>query len=146
MSPALSGALFIPLSISTSLFMWIGGNLLDRGRSLRFIAWGTLLVSVSILLFAFLPMKASIWIIGLLMVCRGIGVGLSGMSISAIGMQALPEEDMHEGSVLSTMIERLASSFAVMGMTLYYDMRWQWLVVHGRTVELARWGLFKRFA
>lgn len=143
LSPALSGALFIPLSISTSLFMWIGGNLLDRGRSLQFIAWGTLLVSVSILTFAFLPMGASIWIIGVLMACRGIGVGLSGMSISAIGLQALPEEDMHEGSVLSTTIERLASSFAVMGMTLYYDMRWQWLAEHGRATELAKWGAVK---
>lgn len=139
LSPALSGALFIPLSVSTSLFMWIGGKLLDRGRSLRFIIWGTLLVSVSILSFAWLPMGASIWIIGVLMVCRGIGVGLSGMSISAIGLQALPDDDMHEGSVLSTMIERLASSFAVMGMTLYYDMRWQDLAGTGRTVEMAKW-------
>ncbi|QKS58605.1 MFS transporter [Paenibacillus barcinonensis] len=140
LSPALSGALFIPLSICTSLFMWIGGNWLDRGRSLRFIAWGTLLVSLSILIFAFLPMGPPIWIIGVLMACRGIGVGLSGMSITSLGLQALPEEDMHEGSVLCTTIERLASSFAVMGMTLYYDMRWQWLAGHGRAVDLAKWG------
>ena len=67
-------------------------------------------------------------------------MGLSGMSISAIGLQALPDEDMHEGSVLSTTIERLASSFAVMGLTLYYDMRWQWLAENGRAVHLAKWG------
>ncbi|OMF63527.1 MFS transporter [Paenibacillus sp. FSL R5-0766] len=143
LSPALSGALFIPLSICTSLFMWIGGSLLDRGRSIHFIAWGTLLVSISILSFAVLPMGASIWIIGMLMACRGIGVGLSGMSISAIGLQALPDEDMHEGSVLSTTIERLASSFAVMGLTLYYDMRWQWLAGAGTSMEMAKWGALK---
>ncbi|MDR6725660.1 EmrB/QacA subfamily drug resistance transporter [Paenibacillus amylolyticus] len=143
MSPALSGALFIPLSICTSLFMWIGGSLMDRGRSLQFIAWGTALVAFSIVSFAFLPLNTPLIILVLLMACRGIGVGLSGMSISALGLQALSEEDMHEGSALSTTIERLASSFAIMGLTLFYDMRWQWLAQTGASVEMAKWGALR---
>lgn len=139
LSPSLSGMMFLPAAVCTSLFMWVGGTLMDKGKSLRFIIWGTLLVSLSLLAFALLPQGTAVAVMLLLMACRGMGIGLSGMSVSTIGLQALPDEDMHEGSALSTTIQRLVSSFALMVLTLFYDERWQGMAQAGQAVDSAKW-------
>jgi len=74
---------------------------------------------------------------------RGIGNGLSDMTMTAIGLQALPEEDLHEGAALSNTIQRLASSFAVMLLALYYDVRWSMIAQSGESVEIAKWMAIK---
>lgn len=143
LSPSVAGALFIPTAVFTSLFVWVGGNWLDKGKSLKFIAYGIGFVAVSVLSFAFVPTGVSLIIVICLMALRGVGNGLSDMTMTAIGLQALPEEDLHEGSALSNTIQRLASSFAVMLLAVYYDVRWQMLAKSGETVEHAKWMTLK---
>lgn len=142
-SPSLTGAMFIPTALFTSLFVWIGGSWLDAGKSLKFIAYGIGFVAISVLSFAFVPHNLSLIFIILLMSLRGIGNGLSDMTITAIGLQSLPEEDLHEGSVLSNTIQRLASSFAVMLLAVYYDVRWQMIAKTGVAAENAKWMTLK---
>ncbi len=139
LSPSVSGLMFLPGAITTSLFMWIGGNWFDRGQNKRFIAWGTVVVVLALGSFVFLPQSTGIVILILLMACRGAGMGLSGMSVSALGLQALPEEDMHEGSALATTLQRLISSFALIILTLFYDGRWQMLTGAGYATPTAQW-------
>ncbi|XEC94534.1 MFS transporter [Paenibacillus tarimensis] len=143
LSPSLTGAMFIPTAICTSLFVWMGGNFIDSGRSLHFIAYGIGFIAISIFAFAFVPQGVSFVIIGLLMALRGIGNGLSSMTITTIGLNALPEEDLHEGSALSSTLERLASSFAVMLLAVYYDVRWRWIMQSGEAAEYAKWTALK---
>ncbi|WP_411346594.1 MFS transporter [Paenibacillus sp. WLX1005] len=146
LSPSLSGMMFLPTAIGTSLFMWIGGTWMDKGQSRRFIAWGALLVTGTLMAFAWLPdmtTTIAVLVIVVLMALRGIGMGLSGMSVSAIGLQALPEEDMHEGSALATTLQRLISSFALIILTLFYDARWQMLVTAGQSASLAQWAALR---
>ncbi|WP_246070560.1 MFS transporter [Paenibacillus kobensis] len=139
LSPSVSGAMFIPTAIFTSLFVWIGGSLVDAGRSLKFIAYGIICIVVSVAAFAFVPQGVSLFLIIVLMALRGIGNGLSDMTITAIGLGALPEEDLHEGSALSNTIQRLASSFAVMLLATYYDVRWQMIANTGEAAKHAKW-------
>jgi|GEM_PF-841435 Arabinose efflux permease len=139
LSPSASGALFIPTAVCTSLFVWMGGRWLDAGKSLRFIAYGIGMVALSVLSFAFVSTSVSLVFVIVLMTLRGIGNGLSDMTMTAIGLQALPEEDMHEGSALSNTLQRLASSFAVMLLAAYYDIRWTMLANSGIATEQARW-------
>lgn len=139
LSPSASGALFIPTAVCTSLFVWIGGRWLDAGKSLRFIAYGIGMVALSVLSFAFVSTSVSLVIVIVLMALRGIGNGLSDMTMTAIGLQALSEEDMHEGSALSNTLQRLASSFAVMLLAAYYDIRRTMLAGSGMAAEHARW-------
>lgn len=143
LSPTLSGAMFIPAAVFTSLFVWIGGSLIDKGRPLGFIAYGIGFIAVSVLLFAFVPKEASIIIIALLMALRGIGNGLSNMTVATIGLNSLPEEDLHEGSALASTIERLTSSFAVMLLAVYYDIRWPMIAQSGVSAEYAKWIVLK---
>lgn len=138
-SPSLAGAMFIPTAICTSLFVWVGGNLIDTGKSLNFIANGVCLIAISILLFAFVPKDVSVIIIVILMALRGIGIGLSNMTITTIGLNSLKDEDLHEGSALSNTIKRLASSIAVMILTVYYDVRWQMINQLGESAQHAKW-------
>ncbi len=139
LSPSLTGAMFIPTAIFTSLFVWIGGYFLDSGKPLYFIAYGIVLMTLSISLFAFIPQEVPLFVLVLLMSLRGMGNGLSDMTITTIGLNALPEEDLHEGSALSNTIQRLFSSFTVMLLALYYDIRWQSMVQSGETMEAAKW-------
>ncbi|WP_236611106.1 MFS transporter [Halalkalibacterium ligniniphilum] len=143
LSPSLTGAMFIPAAIFTSLFVWVGGNLLDSGKPLNFIAYGIGFIVISISLFAFVPKEVSLIVIVLLMSVRGIGYGLSNMTVATIGLNSLPEEDLHEGSVLSNTIQRLTSSFTVMLLAVYYDVRWQMMAQSGESVEYAKWMALK---
>lgn len=139
LSPSLTGVLFIPTAICTSLFVWVGGNLIDSGKSMRFIVYGTGLISISILLFAFIPKGVPLFFIIILMAIRGIGVGLSNMPVTTIGLNSLKDDDLHEGSALSNTIKRLASSFSIILLTIYYDVRWQMIIQSGERPDLAKW-------
>lgn len=143
LSPSLTGAMFIPTAICTSLFIWIGGNLIDSGKSLYFIAYGIGLIAISVLLFAFVPKGASLIVIVILMAVRGVGIGLSNMTVTTIGLNSLPDEDLHEGSALSNTIKRLASSFTVMLLTVYYDVRWERINRLGESAQYAKWMALK---
>jgi EmrB/QacA subfamily drug resistance transporter len=139
LSPSLTGAMFIPTAVLTSLFVWLGGRWIDAGKSLRFIAYGIGFIAVSIFSFAFVSEGVPIALLLILMALRGVGNGLSDMTVTAIGLNALPEEDLHEGSALSSTIQRLASSFAVMLLAVYFELRTQLLIGAGELAEQARW-------
>ncbi len=143
LSPSITGAMFIPAAICTSLFVWIGGNLMDSGKSLHFIAYGIGLVAISVLLFAFVPKETSLLVIVFLMAVRGSGIGLSNMTVTTVGLNSLTDDDLHEGSALSNTIKRLASSFAVMLLTGYYDIRWQMISRTGESAQYAKWMALK---
>ncbi|QGQ99115.1 MFS transporter [Paenibacillus psychroresistens] len=143
LSPSMTGAMFIPTALFTSLFVWVGGSLVDSGKSLKFIAYGIGCIAVSVLAFAFVPQGVSFIVLLLLMSLRGIGNGLSDMTVTAIGLNSLQEEDLHEGSALSNTIQRLTSSFAIMLLGLYYDVRWQMVVQSGELAEHAKWTILK---
>ncbi|WP_239617995.1 MFS transporter [Cohnella mopanensis] len=143
LSPSVAGAMFIPTALFTSLFVWIGGSLMDSGKSLKFISYGIGFIAVSVASFAFLPKEASFLVIIVLMALRGIGNGLSDMTVTAIGLNALPEDDLHEGSALSNTLQRLASSFAVMLLAVYYEVRWQMIAQSGQLAETAKWTALK---
>lgn len=143
LSPSLTGAMFIPTAICTSLFVWIGGNLIDSGKSLYFIAYGIGLIAISVLLFAFVSKEVSLIVIIILMAIRGMGIGLSNMTITTIGLNSLKDDDLHEGSALSNTIKRLASSIAVMVLTVYYDVRWQMVNRLGESAQHAKWMALK---
>jgi DHA2 family multidrug resistance protein-like MFS transporter len=143
LSPTLTGAMFIPTAICTSMFVWLGGNLIDSGKSLNFIAYGVGLIAVSVLLFAFVPKEVSLIVIIILMAVRGIGIGLSNMTVTTIGLNSLSNDDLHEGAALSNTIKRLTSSFTVMLLTGYYDIRWQMINRLGEPAYFAKWMALK---
>ncbi len=137
------GAMFIPTAIFTSLFMWLGGHWMDKGKSKNFIVVGIVIVAISIISFSFLPKSVSIFVLILLMIGRGIGGGLSNMTVTTIGLHTLSQEELHEGSALASTIERFSSSFAVMLLTIYYDFRWSMLINAGLSVADAKWMAIK---
>ncbi|MGE8080821.1 MFS transporter [Peribacillus loiseleuriae] len=143
LSPSITGAIFIPTAICTSLFVWIGGNLIDSGKYLHFITFGIVLIAISVLLFAFISTGTSLIVIALLMAVRGCGIGLSNMTVTTIGLNSLADEDLHEGSALSNTIKRLASSLTVMLLTCYYDIRWQMISRSGDSIQFAKWMALK---
>lgn len=136
---SLIGAMFIPTAIFTSLFMWLGGLWMDRGQSKNFIVVGIVIVALSILSFSLLPSSVSLVVLTILMIGRGIGGGLSNMTVTTIGLHTLSQEELHEGSALASTIERFSSSFAVMLLTIYYEFRWYSLANTGVSLADAKW-------
>ncbi|MFD0672085.1 MFS transporter [Cohnella sp. GCM10027633] len=133
LSPSVAGAMFVPVAVCTSLFGWIGGRWVDDGRPLGYIAWGIALMAASSFAFFFVGPGASFIVVLTLMTLRGIGNGLSDMTMTTIGLNALPNEDTHEGASLSNTLQRLVSSFAVLLLALYYDIRTEALALAGMT-------------
>ncbi len=140
---SLVGAMFIPTAIFTSLFMWLGGLWMDKGNSKKFIIVGIVIVALSILSFSLLPNSVSLSILIILMIGRGIGGGLSNMTVTTIGLHTLAQEELHEGSALASTIERFSSSFAIMLLTIYYEFRWNLLVKSGISLAYAKWMALK---
>ncbi|OES44768.1 MFS transporter [Domibacillus iocasae] len=139
LSPSVTGALFLPTAVCTSLFVWIGGSLIDSGTSLHFIAVGIGLIGFSVLLLALVSKEVSLLVLVALMAVRGIGIGLSNMTVTTVGLSALNDSDLHEGSALANTIKRLASSVTVMILTVYYDLRWQAVHQLGENADRAKW-------
>jgi EmrB/QacA subfamily drug resistance transporter len=140
---SLVGAMFIPTAIFTSLFMWLGGFWMDRGKSKNFIVVGIIIVALSILSFSLLPSSVSLVVLIILMIGRGIGGGLSNMTVTTIGLHTLSQEELHEGSALASTIERFSSSFAVMLLTIYYEFRWNSLANTVGSLADAKWMALK---
>ena len=111
----------------------------DKGKSLRFIAYGVGLIAISVFLFAFVTKEASLVVIVTLMAVRGIGIGLSNMTVTTIGLNSLTDDNLHEGSALSNTIKRLGSSVTVMLLVGYYDVRWQMISRLGENAQYAKW-------
>lgn len=139
LTPSITGTMFIPTAIFSSLFVWIGGSFIDSGKSFNFIAYGIVLISISVLIFAFIPNNVSLVVIAVLMAIRGIGMGLSNMTVTTIGFNSLNDKDLPEASALSNTIKRLFSSFTVMLLSVYYEIRWKILWESGEVVQKAKW-------
>lgn len=139
LSPTITGALFIPTAIFTSMFVWIGGNFLDTGKSIHFILFGVGLIIGSILMFVWVPQEVSLLFIIVMMSIRGVGIGLSNMTVITIGLNSLSNDYLHEGSALSNTIKRLVSSITMMALTGYYEIRWQMLQRMGESVLDSKW-------
>lgn len=115
-----TGLVFLPTAIAAALCAPYAGRLIDGGRSRGAVAFGMASTVVGLLGLAWLGAEAPLWAIAVLMAMRGLG--FSYLPVTALGLNALPDERISQASAMNNISRRLASSLGVVVLSLYYDM------------------------
>jgi hypothetical protein len=61
-------------------------------------------------LFFFINLCTPLWIIVILMMLRGAGMGLTNMPATTTGMNATPEDMVAQGSAMNNVVRRMCSA------------------------------------
>ncbi|MBE0343763.1 MFS transporter, partial [Paenibacillus sp. 28ISP30-2] len=80
-------------------------------------------------------MTSPLWMIFVLMMLRGIGLGLSNMPATTAGLNAIPDELVAQGSAMNNVMRRLTSSLGMVVISIYFEVRKAQLLVVGYSLE-----------
>lgn len=118
-----SGILLMPQSIAMAIMMPISGKLMDKYGIGPIGLVG--LVTMSVTTFELHNLAADSmheWI-DMILTIRGIGIGLCMMTLSTVGMNAVPRQNVGDASPLSNVLRQVMSSFAIALLTVCMQTR-----------------------
>lgn len=130
-SVIMTGLVFLPHALISGLFMSIGGRLLDRNGPRGVVTIGLIILSVTTLLLSFLSLSSPVWVIVLLMIFRGMGMGLCNIPATTAGMNAIPEQMIAQGSAMTNVVRQMSSSMGVVFISIYYEVRKSQIFANG---------------
>jgi len=118
-----SGILLMPQSIAMAIMMPISGKLMDKYGIGPIGLVG--LVTMSVTTFELHNLAADSmheWI-DMILTIRGIGIGLCMMTLSTVGMNAVPRQNVGDASPLSNVLRQVMSSFSIALLTVAMQTR-----------------------
>jgi EmrB/QacA subfamily drug resistance transporter len=118
-----TGLLLMPQSIAMALMMPISGKLMDKHGVGPIGLVGLLIMSVTTFELHNLASDSTHEWINMIMTIRGIGIGLCMMTLSTVGMNAVPRESVGDASPLSNVLRQVMSSFAIALLTVSMQAR-----------------------
>ncbi|WP_027964067.1 DHA2 family efflux MFS transporter permease subunit [Halalkalibacillus halophilus] len=118
-----TGLIFLPSALASGLFMSIGGKLLDKKGPRFVIPVGLALLSSASLAFGFIELTTAFWVVVVIYIFHGIGLGLGNMPATTAGMNSIPEHLVAQGSAMNNLIRQFASSFGIVFFSVYYEIR-----------------------
>ena len=130
-----TGLIFLPSALFTGIFMTIAGRILDRNGPKKIVTVGLFVTGFATMMLGFLDMHSPLWIIFLLMMVRGMGLGLSNMPATTAGLNAIPDPLVSQGSAMNNVLRRMSSSFAIVFMSIYFEVRRAQLFANGYSLE-----------
>jgi EmrB/QacA subfamily drug resistance transporter len=129
--PGWTGLAFLATALFSSLFSSVGGRVLDARGPRGVVVLGLLITALATLvlglvgmtLFLTLSLTTSLWVVFGLMMVRGAGIGLSYMSVTTAGLNAIPEHWVTQGSAMNNILRRVSASVAMVLVSLYFQWR-----------------------
>lgn len=118
-----TGLLFLPAALVSGVFMSLGGRMLDKKGPRAVIPIGLLILATFTLMLGFNTMTTSFFTILLLNSLRSAGLGMANMPSTTAGMNAIPDQFVAQGSAMNNIIRQMASSFSIVGFSIYYEVR-----------------------
>lgn len=118
-----SGILLMPQSIAMALMMPISGKLMDKYGIGPIGLVGLVVMSVTTYQLHNLESNSTHEWINLILTIRGLGIGLCMMTLSTVGMNAVPRESIVYASPLSNVLRQVMSSFAIALLTVLMQQR-----------------------
>ncbi|ALP34814.1 MFS transporter [Paenibacillus sp. IHB B 3084] len=131
----MTGLVFLPSAICTGWFVTIAGKQLDRKGPKGMISTGLIITCAATAMLGMLQMNSPLWMIFVLMMLRGIGLGLSNMPATTAGLNAIPDELVAQGSAMNNVMRRLTSSLGMVVISIYFEVRKAQLLVVGYSLE-----------
>ncbi|KGX85069.1 MDR family MFS transporter [Pontibacillus litoralis] len=119
----LTGLLFLPAAASSGVFMSIGGRILDKKGPRWTIPIGLFILALSTTGLGLVGLSTTYWVILLLNVVRGIGLGMSNMPATTAGMNSIPEHLVAQGSAMNNVLRQITASLGIVFFSVYYETR-----------------------
>lgn len=118
-----SGILLMPQSIAMAIMMPISGKLMDKYGIGPIGLIGLTIMSVTTFELHNLSADSMHSWIDMILTIRGIGIGLCMMTLSTVGMNAVPRTSVGDASPLSNVLRQVMSSFAIAILTVIMQAR-----------------------
>ncbi|WP_017187440.1 DHA2 family efflux MFS transporter permease subunit [Alkalibacillus haloalkaliphilus] len=118
-----TGLIFLPSALMSGLFMNVGGKLLDKKGPKVVIPTGLAILSGASLTFGFIELTTAFWVIVVIYIVHGAGLGFGNMPATTAGMNKIPEHLVAQGSAMNNLIRQFASSLGIVFFSVYYELR-----------------------
>ncbi|KQL48370.1 MFS transporter [Brevibacillus choshinensis] len=118
-----SGLLLMPQSIAMAVMMPISGKLMDRYGVGPIGLIGLTIMSVTTFELHNLASDSMHSWMNMILTIRGLGIGLCMMTLSTVGMNAVPRTSVGDASPLSNVLRQVLSSFAIAILTVIMQSR-----------------------
>jgi len=115
-----AGLLLIPQGVGSLLSRTLAGRLTDRVGARTVAVLGFAVVLVSTIPFAFFDGDTSVWMLALVLVVRGFGLGAVMIPIMAVGFVGLDRPEVPHASTITRLTQQLGGAFgtAVLAVVL----------------------------
>ncbi|MEO5534066.1 MAG: MDR family MFS transporter [Pseudolysinimonas sp.] len=108
-----AGLLLIPQGVGSLLSRSLAARLMDRigGRAVALL--GFALVAVATVPFAFADGTTSIWLLGAILLVRGLGMGIVFIPLLAVAFLGLEHDEVPHASVITRIAQQIGGSLGV---------------------------------
>ncbi len=124
-------------AVMSSLFVNIGGKRLDAYGPRGVVSLGLVVTAVATLALGQLEAGVMLWVILLLTLVRGAGMGLSYMPVTTAGLNAIPERMVAQGAAMNNILRRISAATAIVVISLFYEWRSAALSAQGLPPEVS---------
>ncbi len=118
-----TGIIMFPSAIATGIMMPVSGYIFDKIGAKPLALPGLFLLALASYRLSFIDLNTSKEAINVLLIIRGIGLGLALMPINTAGMNAVPPRLVGRASALSNTIRQIMSSLSITIMTMAMNAR-----------------------
>ncbi|HEY8889235.1 MAG TPA: MFS transporter, partial [Clostridium sp.] len=116
-TPMQAGMLMLPAAIVTGIMMPISGRLFDKFGAKWLTIIGLSILTISSYFLSRLTLETSYNTVMMIMMVRGIGMGLAIMPTQTAGMNAIPRELTGRGTALNSTVKQVSGSFGIAILT-----------------------------
>lgn len=131
LTPVDTGLVLMPQSIAMALMMPVSGKLFDKFGVVPLGLVGLTIIGVTTYELHLLEVNTPTHWLDTILTIRGIGIGLSMMPLSTVGMNAVPRHLVGRASSLSNVIRQVLGSLAIAIFTAIMTQRATW---HGSQI------------
>jgi DHA2 family multidrug resistance protein len=119
----MTGMLMFPAALTSGIMMPVAGKLADRFGAKPLVVTGIALLTISSLPFMNLDMDTGYHTILLVMVLRGMGLGMFMMTVTVLGMNTVPMTKISRASSMNNAIRQISGSLGIAILTTVLQNR-----------------------
>jgi len=123
MSALTSGVVLLPQGIMMGIAMTIGGKILDRNGVKVILPLGILILSGVTFILSMTIGHISLILLIILLIVRGMGIGLINTPATTAGLNALPEFQVSRALSMNNVIRQLIGAISIILFSMFFETR-----------------------